>query len=123
MKIFCPSCGVHFPDEFKKTLKCGFWEAKGLKDIDDRRKKQVWNWITSFDFDEFAIRTNYSLNVEWSGSKYIGNDFAMMVPEYEKLTEKQQKEFQKQWFKFLGKAKDLEGDILMQYFRQQVWKK
>ena len=123
MKIFCPSCGVHFENEFDKTLKCDFWKLRGLDTIDNRRKKQVWNWLTSFNFDEFAIRTGYSLNVDWKGEKYNGDMFDKSVSEYKNLTEKQRREFQKQWFQFLSGAKDVELDILMQYFVQKVWKK
>lgn len=124
MKFYCKSDGVHFPNEFKQTLKCTFWQDRGLGDISDKRKKQLWDWLCSFNFDEFAIKTGYGIDFEWNGRPYYGNDFEKVVPNYSKLSEEKKKDFQKQWFDFLNKkAADLQTDIFMQYFIQQVWKK
>lgn len=123
MKTFCVDCGVHFPNEFKNTLKCNFWKSKGLDQISTQRKKQIWDWANSFNFDEFAIKTGFALSVDWKGEKYGGDDFATVSSIYNKMNDKERQEFQKQWFIFLSKAKDLELSILMQYFEQQVWKK
>lgn len=122
MKFFCPDCGVHFPEEFVNTLKCNFWKYRGLENIATKRKRQVWKYLTSFDFDKFAIQTGYSLNVDWNGAEFKQNDFEATYPPYKTMDDKEKKEFQREWFLFLNKAGDIQVNALMQYFLQVVWK-
>jgi hypothetical protein len=126
MKFQCSQCGIHFPEEFENTLKCTFWDEHGFPKAPVEAKKQVWDWLCSFPYDEFAIKYGVGLQLNWAGAPFIENQFQKGLPNYSKLTEKEQRQLQKDWFNFMKDTSD-DGKalILMHYFTQtnKKWKK
>jgi len=117
MKFFCSDCGCHFPDEFEETLKCTFWERRGLANLDPKRKKEIWDFVNSFNTDKFAEETGISINIDLFGQRYTINEFERDVPNYKDWNDETRKEFQKDWFKFVGKLTNKEKDqILLSVF-------
>jgi len=126
MKIACSDCGAHFPEEFDKTLNCKFWEQHGLQLLSPEDKKKIWDWIFSFSFDEFAERTKIALEFEFKGVPYCGNFFGNNLSFYKKLPDKERRNFQKDWFKFLsGIDSQFQTRVLMGYFvlKSKKWNK
>ncbi len=126
MKASCQSCGAHFPEEFKKTLNCLFWEQRGLQLLSEEDKKKVWDWFFGFPFDEFAERTKIALEVEIKGVPYYGNFFEKNLSFYDSLSDKERRELQKDWLKFISKLESQKQTaIIMGYFlgKSKKWLK
>jgi hypothetical protein len=113
MKIVCLDCGVHFPDEFKKALKCSFWKTRGGEKLSNKAKKIVWDWQFSFPYDDFGEKYGYMLNVGWGLIPYTGNSFTGSNPKYVSLSEAEKKELQKDWYKFVTRVSDKDKDKLL----------
>lgn len=102
MKIHCISCGCHFPAEFEDTLnsKCELWQSHNGKKLPIEAKKKVWDWIFSFNSDEFFIKYDINMAFNFSFVKVPPKQqFKNLVPNWEKLSEKEQQEIEKQHFK------------------------
>lgn len=102
MKFYCQSCGVHFPKEFEKTLKppCNFWGQMGMSNLPKEYKKKVWDWVFSLPVDEIALKFKIGIGISLSSQPVSGeNDFIKMIPGYEKMSEKEQQEAQRKYFK------------------------
>lgn len=123
MKVSCKTHGVHFGNEFEATLKCDFWKDRGLEKLKKDDKKQIWDWMFSFPFDEFATRTGKSLAIEWWGQDYSGNEFEAVFEDYKNLSDEERQDFQKkynQWLYTLNQS--MTGKILLNYFAEAIWK-
>lgn len=118
MKIFCNTCGAHFPEDFPKTVKskCNFWELHGGATLPKEYKKKVWDWLFSFNHDQFALESGFSLSTNFQINKFMGNDFEK-IKGYTQMTEEEQRTFQKDWFKFINKLDEKDkSNIFMTIF-------
>lgn len=99
MKVFCKTCGIHFPEEFERTLGkgCGFWSRSGLEILPKEDKVRLWNWLFAFNFDELFVRTGVSLE---SGFHRASTDsWESYFPGYPRLSEEEQRELQHLYYK------------------------
>lgn len=116
MKIFCKQCGVHFPEDFQNTLKCRFWKDLGGEKLDEQHKKEIWDWLFSFNRDKFSIETNIAVNFNLQLQPVQGNDFAK-IDGYVKMSEIDQRKFQKDWFKFFSTINEKQrAEIILRVF-------
>lgn len=102
MKIFCQTDGIHFKDEFKDTLKppCNFWGDIGMTNLPVKTKYIIWDWMFSLPADEIGLKFNVGISFSVKGIAIAEESrFENIVPDYKKLSEKEQKEFQRQYFK------------------------
>jgi hypothetical protein len=110
-KIICPTCGLHFDDEFEETLKpeCKLWYALNGDKLEVEDKKKVWDWWFSTPGNYLAHKYNLFLtvslgrfqNVEAGGEH--GNQFAESVgmKRWKKMSEKEQREYQRRYQKWV----------------------
>lgn len=98
MKVICPDCGCHFDNEFKDSLKCSFWQRKGLGDVPKKYKKIIWDWLFALPYDEMANTTHTALIVSIYGHPHKGNDWSKMVEGYDTWTDEERRKFQKLYF-------------------------
>jgi len=121
MKLYCLDCGCHFADEFEKTLKCNFWVHRGLQKLTRKQKKKIWDYLFSFDTDSFAAETGITLSIDMGGEKYNGNEFEKTVPGYKGWDDKTRRNFQKNWFKWVGSLSPKQREeILMIAFYHHI---
>lgn len=102
MKILCPTCGCHFPEEFDETLKvtCNFWGQRGASNMPIEWKKKIWDWQFSFDFDELAGATGIQLISIWELKPVeVQNTFAAQVDGWDKMTDQERRAYEKKHFK------------------------
>lgn len=104
MKIFCKTHGVHFPDEFDKSLKCSFWKEHGLKKLPKKYKKMIWDTQFSIDVDKIALETKISINIQIFGTEIKGsvNQFEENIEEYKSWDDDKRKNYQKMYFYILS---------------------
>lgn len=105
MKMACKTDGIHFPKDFKITLKppCNFWGDMGLSNLPINYKKKLWDWMFAMPADEIGIKFKIGLAFTLQGIG-IPDDkkFENLVPGYSTWDEKKQQEFQKEYY--LGKV-------------------
>lgn len=109
MKTSCRFCGIHFVDEFEKTLKpgCNYWGDKGMGNASNVFKKQCWDWVFSMPADS-ALGEDIMLTFDFAALPVTGKSmFVDMVPNWNDLTEDERKEFQRNYFKDLQKGMPL----------------
>lgn len=101
MKAFCKTHGVHFPADFKQTIKedCSFWRDRGLDDLTAEYKRMLWEWMFSFPGDQIFGATGYEIAFAIRGqkkrAKYLWHK---LIKGYNKMTERQRQEAQKKYF-------------------------
>jgi len=110
-KLLCPTCGLHFDDEFLDTLKpeCGMWRAFNGTKLSDEDKKKVWDWWFSAPGNELAYKYNLHLQIVFAPFKTViaggehGNEFATSVGEkrWKKMSELEQREYQRRYNKWI----------------------
>ncbi len=101
MKMSCNACGVHFGDEFEKTLKapCNYWESIGMSLLSKEHKKKVWDALNILPFDEIGITYNLAVSFQLFAQPIPkGMTWDEIDPEYKKKNEKQRREFQREYF-------------------------
>lgn len=104
MKVGCKICGVHFKDEFAKTLlpPCNFWGDKGVGNLPDAYKQKLWSWMFDFPADEIfcAMGEKLTLAMDWQAAPVqLGTKFNEIVSNWDALTDEQRKEFERNWIK------------------------
>lgn len=102
MKIQCVTCGVHFPSELQRTYTedCGFWKSHGMGTAPSEIKSRVWEWCFYINADE--IFGKYKMNFAFSFQFLpvaLGKTFKEIVPNWENMTEEEQQNFERDWFK------------------------
>ena len=126
MKTYCASCGAHFPHEFEQTLKkkCTFWKEHGLQKVSSDQKRLLWDWLFSFNMDEFAIKNQVSISFEFHGQPYEGNIYDKLLPKYKTLPDTERQAFQKSFVRFVSKIDDnKKTKIGLEYFvKHSKWK-
>ena len=97
MKAYCSTHGVHFPDEFNKTLpkNCAFWKDRGLNTLLVKYKKEIWDWMFSLDVDAIYSAGRHKLNISLTGEKVKKPKVFADIPEYAALTEPERRRFQR----------------------------
>ena len=125
MKITCGQCGIHFPQDFEKSLVCDFWKERGADGLPVKYKKIIWDWIFSLPVDEILIATKYSINASWGAEKVdVTNQFEKNVPGYVDWTEKEQQHFQRRYAAAMRKmTKQKMSSILVRDFYENKYKK
>ena len=109
MKIGCNNCGIHFPQDFDTTFKppCNFWGDAGMANLDTDLKKKLWDWIFMCPSDEIFIKNRYGISFEFRGiAQSEDTQFIKVVPGYKDMTELEQQEFQRKYFKNLKQGKE-----------------
>lgn len=115
MKIFCKTCGVHFPQDFDKTLQvsCNLWGDSNMSNLDKDLKKKIWDWLFLMPADEIYIKTSGLQLVVSFGAKFIAEEkvnWPGIFSNYEEMSEEQKQEAQRAYFngtvKYLGDKKD-----------------
>lgn len=101
MKVFCPTHGAHFPEDFKP--RCPVWGLWGLEPLSTVDKKKVWDWVFALNIDEIAIKYNIALETNMHGVKLEGdqheNEWVKYFPEYASWSDNKRKRFQRNYFK------------------------
>lgn len=102
VKESCKFCGVHFPQDFEKTLlpPCNFWGDRGLSNAPVEIKKKIWDWVFSCPADEIFITCNVSFVSEWFALPVPDSaKFENIVQNWNSLSEKERQDFQRSWFR------------------------
>jgi len=95
LKIECPICGLHFQDEYKKSLKCGFWKAKGYPaDFPRRYKYKLWKWFFSLPADEILSKFGLAINLRLDCKKDPSSSWTNMIKEYKDWDDEKRRRFQ-----------------------------
>ncbi len=102
MKVFCKTCGIHFPEDFEDSLeeRCGFWNSQGLGELLDDDKAKLWEWMFSFDFDDLFTRTGIQLQSGFH-REYEGQPWTKIFTGYPDLSEQEQRELQHHYYKIV----------------------
>lgn len=110
MKIYCPSHGCHFPQQFEETMKssCGLWKSLGLDDLPRKYRRHIWGWYFSLKSDEIFLKTGIGLRVALDGSTEVV-DWEAIKPGYSRMTERARQEFQRSYFKRMVRRDNQEG--------------
>lgn len=100
----CKKCGCHFKEDFNRSLRCGFWKERNLQKLSKKNKEHVWNWFFSLESDRIAVEQKIALAVSFTGSKLENavNEFEKNVEGYKDWSDNERKDFQKEYFKFMG---------------------
>lgn len=102
MKAYCKFCGCHFPQDFEKTLEppCNFWGEHGLSNIDVEVKREMWDWLFSAPVDKLNVLYKMDLPITFNANPMVsGGAFEDIVVNWNEMTEEEQQEFQRSWFK------------------------
>ncbi len=102
MKLPCRTCGVHFPQDFDKTNEpaCNLWGDIGFTNVSREIREKLWIWIFSMPTDEIYLETSLALGFNvYAGYVPKEDSFDSRFPEYKNMTEEQQQEFQRDFFK------------------------
>lgn len=102
IKAYCKFCGIHFPDDFEKTLlpPCNFWGEHGLSNIDKDIKKEVWEWLFSAPIDKLNVLYKMDMPITFNANPMVsGGGFEDIVVNWKEMNEEEQQEFQRNWFK------------------------
>ena len=103
MKVFCPTCGCHFPDEFDDTLRetCGWWEDRGFPaSFPNRYREQIWKAVFgAIDADIIRAETGVSVTINFGA---IVNDeghitLEEQIPGYRDWDEQKRRAFQRRY--------------------------
>ena len=116
-KWSCPTCGLHFEDEFEDTLKpeCALWKVYNAETLETEDKKKVWDWWFSAPGNYLASKYNLYLMIQFAGFKPVvkggehGNQFAENVRGWEKMNDAQQRDFQREWQKWCIELQRVDG--------------
>jgi hypothetical protein len=109
MKFYCKVDGIHFPQDFEMTLKapCNFWGDMGMSNVSEPMKLKIWDWIFSAPSDELALKEKTGLSIGITGVALSEDkQFKSVVPGYEDMTEEQQQQFQRDYFKKAQESPD-----------------
>lgn len=112
MKFYCTVDGVHFKQEFEKTLEppCNLWGEMGMSNVPVALRKKLWEWYFTMPSDEIALSCKISVGLVFKiGAIEPGDEFKNKVKGYEDWTEARQQEFQKEYFKRKGRGEDVEA--------------
>jgi len=108
MKLFCNTCGCHFPHEYEDTLKegCSYWKQREFPDdFPDKYRKIIWDALTSVPYDEIADK--YGLLISTPDFKVVGhyteNQFERDMPGYGGWPDKKRQLFQKEYFIWMAR--------------------
>lgn len=104
MKAFCNTCGCHFPEEFKDTLKptCNWWGDRGASNVPEEWKKKIWEWQFGVNVDQFLVETGLSLNFSLGFTVPNKSDtFEAQVEGWSKMTDKERRNYEKEHFRKL----------------------
>jgi hypothetical protein len=119
----CKTCGIHFQEDFYQTLaeSCTFWIDRNFPTtFPEKYKWEVWNWLYALPTDEMSKTsgTQVSVNIIAAPSPYA-DDFEALVPGYVKWDDKQRKDFQRGYFKYLSQMtlRDSAGLHLFAFMR------
>lgn len=124
MKMTCRTCGVHFQEDFEKTLtdKCDFWGASVgnlLSKLPEKYKKLIWDWMFSLPIDEISENTGIEISPSIDSRPYLGNIYERFVPGYAEWPEDKKKKFQAEYSKFHKEMSEAEYyKLLLEYFVQ-----
>jgi len=108
MKVFCKSCGCHFPEDFEETRaeSCSYWPGIGLpkQALENNLEicKKFWDYNFAFDYDAAADRTGIMFSMgkpSVSPKVYVENEFERDIPGYKDWPDDKRRRFQKAWFK------------------------
>jgi len=105
VKVFCRTCGIHFPADYNETFspRCSFWGDRGLGNLPTKLKSKLWLWLTSLPADEILVETGVDIAVSLKGNSTGPNlSFQDSIPDWDKMTEKQKQAYQKIYFKAMG---------------------
>lgn len=96
--ITCPSCGIHFPNEFKSTLKpdCTYWVDFKMGDLPNKARRQVWKWLFSC-----PILTDYGFTLSFEYNVLPSNavDWNQYFPGFSALPPDRQQTLLKEYYK------------------------
>lgn len=102
MKFYCKNDAIHFVQDFELTLKppCNFWGDLGMSNLQIELKKKLWDWIFACPTDEIGILSNIAVSIQIEGIPIPDETkFENVVPGYKDLTEIEQQEYQRKYFK------------------------
>jgi len=102
VKAYCKFCGVHFPDDFEKTLSapCNFWGEHGMSNLTVEVKKEVWDWLFSAPIDKLNVLYNIDMPITFNAVPTAsGGRFEDIVMNWADLSEEDKQSFQRNWFK------------------------
>lgn len=111
MKFQCRVDTIHFGDEFEKTLQppCNFWGDMGAGNMPDDLKKKFWDWLFSMPTDEIGEKCQLGFSVMFQVTPISPYDkFVNKIDGYEFMTEQEQQDLQKQYFRMHNKGIDME---------------
>ncbi len=120
-KLICPTCGLHFDDEFEDTLKpeCKLWYSYNADKLTPEDKKKVWDWWFSAPGNYLAHKYELLLAVSlqpfqrMEATEGHGNQFAESVGEkrWKKMSEKEQREYQRRYHKWVQSVMRQPGGV------------
>lgn len=102
MKTGCRVCGIHFGDEFDKTLipPCNYWGDMGMSNFPQDLRKKIWDWQFACPSDEVYVKYKMQLALSISMVHVEEqNRFENIVKEWGSMTEEEKRSFQRAWFK------------------------
>jgi hypothetical protein len=98
MKVFCKVDGIHFPQDFERTLKppCNYWGDMGMGNLQEDLKKKFWDWLFSMPSDEIGLKSKIGIAVDFKTVALENGDwFANTIPGYNEMSEEEQQDAQR----------------------------
>lgn len=125
MKVLCPTCGLHWEEDFEETLEdnCQLWRSRGFPSTFKTSPemipllKELWKAYFSIDFDRYSEKYGvvvsggalnfYSYSDKDSSGQTI-NWYEENVPGYKEWDDAKRRRFQKASYR--GKFSREEGE-------------
>ena len=121
MKLYCAVDGIHFVQDFEKTLQppCNFWGDWGMTNVPVELKRKFWDWVYQMPTDEIALTCKLAISIGFSAHVFEEQDeFKNKIEGYESMSEEEQQQAQRAFFKKAQRG--TKSDILKRKPKERI---